>query len=139
MIDNSIFENKKAAYFTLGCKLNFAETSAIGKVLEENGVRRARTGETADLCVVNTCSVTELADKKCRQTIRKIAKKHPGAFIVVTGCYAQLKPEDVAHIPDVDLVIGAEQKLDIVKYLGDMKKHEGEQGAIITKIGRAHV
>ena len=100
--------------------------------MEENGVRRARTGETADLCVVNTCSVTELADKKCRQTIRKIAKKHPGAFIVVTGCYAQLKPEDVAHIPDVDLVIGAEQKLDIVKYLGDMKKHEGEQGAIIT-------
>lgn len=132
MIDNSIFENKKAAFFTLGCKLNFAETSAIGKVLEENGVRKARGGETADLCVVNTCSVTELADKKCRQTIRKIAKKHPGAFIVVTGCYAQLKPEDVADIPDVDLVLGAEQKLDILQYLGDMNKTGEEQGQIVT-------
>ena len=131
MIDQSIFENKKAAYFTLGCKLNFAETSAIGKVLSENGVRKARVGEMADLCVVNTCSVTELADKKCRQTIRKIAKKHPGAFIVVTGCYAQLKPEDVAGIPDVDLVLGAEQKLDILQYLGDMSKQEG-QGVMIT-------
>ena len=133
MIDNSIFENKKAAYYTLGCKLNFAETSAIGKVLADNGVRKARAGEVADVCVVNTCSVTELADKKCRQTIRKIAKKNPGAFIVVTGCYAQLKPEAVADIPDVDLVLGAEQKLDIMQYLGDMRKHaDGEQGVIIT-------
>ncbi|MGL4292412.1 MAG: tRNA (N(6)-L-threonylcarbamoyladenosine(37)-C(2))-methylthiotransferase MtaB, partial [Bacteroidales bacterium] len=132
MIDHSIFENKKAAFYTLGCKLNFAETSAIGKVLEENGVRKARNGEIADVCVVNTCSVTELADKKCRQTIRKIAKKHPGSFIVVTGCYAQLKPEDVAHIPDVDLVLGAEQKLEIMSYLGDMEKTESGQGTIIT-------
>lgn len=132
MIDHSIFENKKAAFYTLGCKLNFAETSAIGKTLEENGVRKARNGEIADVCVVNTCSVTELADKKCRQTIRKIAKKHPGAFIVVTGCYAQLKPEDVADIPDVDLVLGAEQKLDIVKYLGDMVKSEPGQGQVVT-------
>ena len=132
MIDHSIFENKKAAFFTLGCKLNFAETSAIGKVLKENGVREARNGEVADVCVVNTCSVTELADKKCRQTIRKIAKKNPGAFIVVTGCYAQLKPEAVADIPDVDLVLGAEQKLDIMKYVGDMRKTNEGQGTIIT-------
>ncbi|MEG0949453.1 MAG: tRNA (N(6)-L-threonylcarbamoyladenosine(37)-C(2))-methylthiotransferase MtaB [Bacteroidales bacterium] len=132
MIDHSIFENKKAAFFTLGCKLNFAETSAIGKVLKENGVRKARNGEVADVCVVNTCSVTELADKKCRQTIRKIAKKNPGAFIVVTGCYAQLKPEAVADIPDVDLVLGAEQKLDIMKYVGDMRKTNEGQGTIIT-------
>ena len=132
MIDHSIFENKKAAFYTLGCKLNFAETSAIGKELEINGVRKARAGEVADVCVVNTCSVTELADKKCRQTIRKIAKKHPGAFIVVTGCYAQLKPEDVADIPDVDLVLGADQKLDIMKYLGNMEKTEPGQGTIIT-------
>lgn len=132
MIDNNIFENKKAAFFTLGCKLNFAETSAIGKILEENGIRKARKGEVAELCVVNTCSVTDLADKKCRQTIRKIAKQNPGAFIVVTGCYAQLKPEDIAEIPDVDLVLGAEQKLEILKYLGDMTKNSEAQGHIVT-------
>lgn len=131
MIDQSIFENKIAAYFTLGCKLNFAETSTIGKVLAEQGVRKARVGEKADICVVNTCSVTELADKKCRQAIRRISKQHPGAFIVVTGCYAQLKPEEVSHIEGVDLVLGAEQKLDIIMYLDDLKKKE-KGGAIIA-------
>ena len=80
MIDVHTFENKTAAYYTLGCKLNFAETSTLGKILEENGIRKVRPGEKADICVVNTCSVTELADKKCRQTIRKIARQHPGAF-----------------------------------------------------------
>ena len=114
MIDKTVFENKIAAYYTLGCKLNFAETSTIGKVLAEQGVRKARPGEKADICVVNTCSVTELADKKCRQAIRRIGKQHPGAFIVVTGCYAQLKPEEVSHIEGVDLVLGAEQKLDLL-------------------------
>ena len=74
MIDVHTFENKTAAYYTLGCKLNFAETSTLGKILEENGIRKVRSGEKADICVVNTCSVTELADKKCRQTIRKIAR-----------------------------------------------------------------
>lgn len=131
MIDRTVFENKKAAYYTLGCKLNFAETSTIGKVLAEQGVRKVRGGEKADICVVNTCSVTELADKKCRQTIRRIGKQHPGAFIVVTGCYAQLKPEEVSHIEGVDLVLGAEQKLDILMYLEDLdKKQEG--GAVIA-------
>ena len=77
MIDIHTFENKTAAYYTLGCKLNFAETSTLGKILEENGIRKVRSGEKADICVVNTCSVTELADKKCRQTIRKIARQHP--------------------------------------------------------------
>ncbi len=95
MIDNSIFENKKALYHTLGCKLNFAETSAIGKQLFQAGVRRVRDGEIADICVVNTCSVTDLADKKCRQIVRKLIKENPGAFVVVTGCYAQLKPEEL--------------------------------------------
>ena len=114
MIDKTVFENKIAAYYTLGCKLNFAETSTIGKVLAEQGVRKARPGEKADICVVNTCSVTELADKKCRQAIRRIGKQHPGAFIVVTGCYAQLKPEEVSHMEGVDLVLGAEQKLDLL-------------------------
>ena len=126
MIDVHTFENKTAAYYTLGCKLNFAETSTLGKILEENGIRKVRSGEKADICVVNTCSVTELADKKCRQTIRKIARQHPGAFIVVTGCYAQLKPEEISHIPDVDLILGAEQKLDILQYLGDLQKKQKE-------------
>lgn len=124
MIDHTVFESKKAAYYTLGCKLNFAETSTIGKLLSEQGVRKIRPGEKADICVVNTCSVTELADKKCRQTIRRIHKQHPDAFIVVTGCYAQLKPEEVSHIEGVDLVLGAEQKLDVLKYLDNLKKTE---------------
>ena len=104
MIDQQVFQDKKAAYYTLGCKLNFAETSTLGKMLAEQGVRKVRPGERADICLINTCSVTELADKKCRQAIRRIGKEHPGAFIVVTGCYAQLKPEEVAHIDGVDLV-----------------------------------
>ncbi|MCD7937292.1 MAG: tRNA (N(6)-L-threonylcarbamoyladenosine(37)-C(2))-methylthiotransferase MtaB [Tannerellaceae bacterium] len=131
MIDRTIFENKLAAYYTLGCKLNFAETSAIGKILAEQGIRKARSGEKADICVVNTCSVTELADKKCRQAIRRISKQHPGAFIVVTGCYAQLKPEEVSHIEGVDLVLGAEQKFDILLHLEDLRKRK-EGGAIIA-------
>ena len=131
MIDKTVFENKIAAYYTLGFKLNFAETSTIGKVLAEQGVRKARPGEKADICVVNTCSVTELADKKCRQAIRRIGKQHPGAFIVVTGCYAQLKPEEVSHIEGVDLVLGAEQKLDILMYLDNLKKKE-EGSAVIA-------
>ena len=117
MIDQSVFLNKKAAYYTLGCKLNFAETSTIGKMLAEQGIRKVRPGEKADICVINTCSVTELADKKCRQAIRRLAHQHPGAFVVVTGCYAQLKPEEVVHIEGVNLVLGAEQKLDLPSLL----------------------
>lgn len=130
MIDNTIFENKKAAYFTLGCKLNFAETSTIGKQLLEHGIHKVRENEIADICVINTCSVTELADKKCRQTIRKISKDHPGAFIVVTGCYAQLKPEEIAQIPGVDLVLGSNQKLDILEYIDSFEKKD--KGTIQT-------
>ena len=131
MIDASVFQNKTAAYYTLGCKLNFAETSSIGQLLEAQGIRKARAGETADICIVNTCSVTELADKKCRQAIRRIVRRHPGAFVVVTGCYAQLKPEEVAHIPEVDLVLGAEQKMDILQYLDTLGKKSGA-GQIFT-------
>ena len=124
MIDTNIFQDKTAAYYTLGCKLNFSETSTIGKILREAGVRTARKGEKADICVVNTCSVTEVADKKCRQAIHKLVKQHPGAFVVVTGCYAQLKPEAVAEIEGVDVVLGAEQKKDLLQYLGNLQKHE---------------
>ena len=124
MIDNSIFENKKAAYLTLGCKLNFAETSAIGRQLSQVGVRRSRDGEVADICVINTCSVTEFADKKCRQAVRKMIKENPGAYVIVTGCYAQLKPEGIAGIKGVDIVLGSEQKLDVVAYLDELKKKD---------------
>jgi len=130
MIDNNIFENKTAAYLTLGCKLNFAETSAIGKQLAEIGIRRVRKGETADICVINTCSVTDLADKKCRQAVRKLIKENPGAYVIVTGCYAQLKPEEIASINGVDVVLGAEQKLDVIKYLNELKKKD--KGSVFT-------
>ena len=124
MIDTTVFQDKTAVYYTLGCKLNFSETSTIGKILREAGVRTVRKGERADICVVNTCSVTEMADKKCRQAIHRLVKQHPGAFVVVTGCYAQLKPGDVAKIEGVDVVLGAEQKKDLLQYLGDLQKHE---------------
>lgn len=122
MIDNSVFANKTAAYYTLGCKLNFAETSTIGKTLAEHGIRKVRQGEKADICIINTCSVTELADKKCRQAIRRIGKQHPGAFMVVTGCYAQLKPEEVLSVSGVDLVLGTGQKQDFLKYIDKFDK-----------------
>ena len=134
MIDTNIFQNKTAVYYTLGCKLNFSETSTIGKILREAGVRTARKGEKADICVVNTCSVTEVADKKCRQAIHRLVKQHPGAFVVVTGCYAQLKPETVAKIEGVDVVLGAEQKKDLLQYLGNLQKNEsGEAYASALK------
>ncbi len=117
MIDNSIFENRKVAFATLGCKLNFAETSTIAKALLARGIRQARVSEQADLCVVNTCSVTDLADKKCRNAIRKLHRQHPGAIMIVTGCYAQLSPEQIAQIEGVDYVFSASQKLDIDAYI----------------------
>ncbi|MDR0348977.1 MAG: tRNA (N(6)-L-threonylcarbamoyladenosine(37)-C(2))-methylthiotransferase MtaB [Tannerella sp.] len=122
MTDQRIFENKTAAYYTLGCKLNFAETSTIGRLLASEGIRKVRAGEKADICVVNTCSVTESADKKCRQLIRKINKIHPDAFIVVTGCYAQLKPEEVSQIEGVDLVLGMAEKAGIIQHLNRRDK-----------------
>ena len=134
MIDTTVFQDKKAVYYTLGCKLNFAETSSIGKTLKEAGVRTVRKGEQADICIINTCSVTEVADKKCRQAIHRLTKEHPGAFVVVTGCYAQLKPEQVADIEGVDLVLGAEQKGDLMKYLGNLEKNvHGEAITTATK------
>lgn len=133
MIDTLVFENKTAAYYTLGCKLNFAETSAIGKLLEENGIRKAGKGEKADICIVNTCSVTDLADKKCRQAIRKIHKENSGSFLVVTGCYAQLKPDEVADIEHVDLVLGSGQKSDILIHLNKLNE-KGKTNVAVTPI-----
>lgn len=98
----------------MGCKLNFAETSTVGAELKARGVRTARKGEIADICVVNTCSVTEVADSKCRQAIHRLVRNHPGAIVVVTGCYAQLKPEQVSAMEGVDLVLGSNEKGQIV-------------------------
>ena len=114
MIDSSILQGKKAAFFTLGCKLNFAETSTVAQQLMRYGVTKATKDEVADLLVVNTCSVTEVADHKCRQAIHRLVKQHPGAFVVVTGCYAQLKPQEIIDTDGVDLVLGSEQKASII-------------------------
>lgn len=127
MTDETVFQNKTAAYYTLGCKLNFAESSAIGRSLLEQGVRTARSGEQAHICIINTCSVTELADKKCRYMIRKARREHPRAIIVVTGCYAQLSPDEVAALDGVDLVLGSEQKLDAARYLSRFYEEQGTQ------------
>lgn len=119
MIDTSIFQGKKAAYYTLGCKLNFSETSTFGKMLEQMGVTTIKNGEKADLCLINTCSVTEVADHKCRQAIHRMVREHPGAFIIVTGCYAQLESEKVSKIDGVDLVLGSNEKANLIQYLND--------------------
>lgn len=119
MIDTSAFQGKTASYYTLGCKLNFSETSTFGEMLQELGVRTVDRGERADICLINTCSVTEVADHKCRQAIRRMVRENPGAFIIVTGCYAQLESEVVSKIPGVDLVLGSNEKAHLVQYLND--------------------
>ena len=111
----SVLEGKSAAYFTLGCKLNFAETSTIARQFAEAGVRKVVKGERADICIVNTCSVTEVADHKCRQAIHKLVRQHPGALVVVMGCYAQLKPMEVAAIDGVSLVLTQSEKGKVVE------------------------
>ena len=127
MIDKTVFKDKKAVYYTLGCKLNFSETATIERQLQDAGIRTAKRGEVADICVVNSCAVTQEAEKKCRQAIHKLVRQHPGAFVIVTGCYAQLKPETVAQIEGVDVVLGAEQKGDLLHYLGNLQKKENGQ------------
>ena len=119
MIDTSAFQGKTAAYFTLGCKLNFSETSTFGKMLQDMGVRTAEKGEKADICLINTCSVTEVADQKCRQAIRRLVRQHPGAFVVVTGCYAQLEADEVAAIEGVNLVLGSNEKANLIQFLSE--------------------
>ena len=147
MIDTSAFQGKTAKYFTLGCKLNFSETSTFGQMLQEMGVRTADKTEKADLCLINTCSVTEVADSKCRQAIRKMVKENPDSFVIVTGCYAQLEAETVAKIEGVDLVLGSNEKANLIDYLSnawsnqlnksDIKEekhgHCGELHAVKTK------
>ncbi len=117
-------EPKTVAFFTLGCKLNFAESSSIAKTLFAAGFIRVSPAQTADVCVINTCSVTDNADKKCRQAIHKIVKQNPSAYVIVTGCYAQLKPEEIVKIEGVDLVIGANDKFEIPSILLESSEQE---------------
>lgn len=124
------FQGLKAAYFTLGCKLNFAETSSVSQQLQQAGVEPVRKGEIADICIVNTCSVTEVADHKCRQAISRMVRLHPGALVVVMGCYAQLKPQQVADLDGVDLVLGSEQKGDILRYIAERLEMMPEERAL---------
>lgn len=117
MIDSSVFQGKKASYYTLGCKLNFSETSTFGQMLQQLGVSTASEGEKADICLINTCSVTDVADHKCRQAIHKMVRNNPGTLMVVTGCYAQLEPAKVSAIEGVDLVLGSNEKANLIQFL----------------------
>ncbi len=117
MIPSDVFGRKKALYHTFGCKLNFAETATLASMLDERGLSAVTDGEKPDIIIVNSCSVTELADKKCRQTIRSFSRRYSGVPIVVTGCYAQLKPQEVAGLPGVVLVAGNDRKLKIADYV----------------------
>jgi len=132
MRTGNALEGKCAVYFTLGCKLNFAETSTMARQLADAGVRKAKKGEVADICVINTCSVTEVADHKCRQAIHKLVRQNPGACVVVTGCYAQLKPEEVAAIPGVSLVLGQDEKGKLIEKLTLHSSIINHQSSIIN-------
>ncbi|MBR1733654.1 MAG: tRNA (N(6)-L-threonylcarbamoyladenosine(37)-C(2))-methylthiotransferase MtaB, partial [Alloprevotella sp.] len=116
---------RTAIFHTLGCKLNFAETASLRDALCKRGIVPARRGEAADLCVVNTCSVTDVADQKCRQLIRRFARQHPQALIVVMGCYAQLQPAVVAALPGVGLVVGQQEKGRIVELIEERLERHG--------------
>ena len=115
-------KQQTVAFHTLGCKLNFSETSTLSRQLEQNGFEKKDFAEKADVYVINTCSVTENADKECRQLVRRIQRRSPESFVVITGCYAQLKPQEIASIPGVDLVLGAAEKFNLIKHLANLTK-----------------
>ncbi|MEM1324007.1 MAG: tRNA (N(6)-L-threonylcarbamoyladenosine(37)-C(2))-methylthiotransferase MtaB [Bacteroidota bacterium] len=117
---------RTVAFHTLGCKLNYSETSAIGRLFEQKGYGEVKFSEGADIYVVNTCSVTDFADRKCRKIVRQALRKAPHALVVVIGCYAQLKPQEIAEIPGVDLVLGASEKFRILDYIDELSKAPGK-------------
>ncbi len=129
---------KTVAFHTLGCKLNFSETSAIGRMFEDKGYGVHKFEEGADIFVINTCSVTDFADRKCRQIVRKALRKSPDAFVVVVGCYAQLKPDEIAEIPGVDLVLGAAQKFRILDFVDDLSKASGKGMVLAGEVKEAN-
>ena len=116
--------SKKVALYTLGCKLNFSETSSIARMFQEEGFARVDFNDKPDVFVINTCSVTENADKKCKQLVKKAKKLNPDAFVAIIGCYAQLKPEEIAQIHGVNMVLGAAEKFKIVDYFNQQEKSE---------------
>lgn len=116
---------KTVAFHTLGCKLNFSETSTLSRLMERDGFEKKGFEEPADVYVINTCSVTDNADKECRQLVRRLQRRSPESFVVITGCYAQLKPEEIASIPGVDLVLGAAEKFNISHHLKELTKGNG--------------
>src|SRR3954468_23506295 len=116
---------RSVAFHTLGCKLNFSETSTLSRMLERDGFEKKDFTDEADVYVINTCSVTDNADKECRQLVRRIQRKSPESFVVITGCYAQLKPKEIAEIPGVDLVLGAAEKFNIAQHLKELSKENG--------------
>jgi threonylcarbamoyladenosine tRNA methylthiotransferase MtaB len=116
--------NKSVAFYTLGCKLNFSETSTIGRQLKEEGYQKVDFEQGADVYVINTCSVTDNADKKCKRIVKEALRHNPRAFVTIIGCYAQLKPKEIARIPGVDLVLGAAEKFNISEYLTDTRKKD---------------
>lgn len=138
MIDTAAFQGKKARFYTLGCKLNFSETSTFARTLYNMGVREAKKDEQADICLINTCSVTEVADHKCRQIIHRMVRQNPGAFVIVTGCYAQLESATVAKIEGVDLVLGSNEKADLVQYLSDAWNKVGTDSHDTESQGEYH-
>ncbi|HYK45236.1 MAG TPA: radical SAM protein, partial [Parafilimonas sp.] len=115
---------RSVAFHTLGCKLNFSETSTLSRLLEEEGFDKKEFTDEADVYVINTCSVTDNADKECRQIVRRIQRKAPESIVVITGCYAQLKPNEIAAIPGVDLVLGAAEKFNITEHLKELTKND---------------
>jgi len=115
-------QNKTVAFHTLGCKLNYSETSTLSRMLEADGFEKREFEEAADVYVINTCSVTENADKECRQIVRRIQRRSPESMVVITGCYAQLKPKEIAEIDGVDLVLGAAEKFNLTKHLQEFTK-----------------
>ena len=117
---------RTVAFHTLGCKLNYSETSALARLFEDNGYMPVKFEEEADIYVLNTCSVTEQADRECRKIVRQAMRRSPSAFVVVTGCYAQLKPQEISEIPGVDLVLGAGEKFRILDYVDDLSKAQGK-------------
>ncbi len=121
-MEETVDSRRRAAYYTLGCKLNYAETSAIARSLEKEGFQRVDFGEQADLTVINTCSVTENADRETRSIVSRALRSNPDSQVVLTGCYAQLRPEEVGAIPGVDLVLGAQDKFQIARFLGNGEK-----------------
>jgi len=127
---------RKVAFYTLGCKLNFSETSTISRKFEDNGYQKVDFTDTPDIFIINTCSVTENADKKCRKIVREARKISPEAYITIIGCYAQLKPKEISEIPGVDAVLGAAEKFRLIELLDDFK-HDGETKVLASEVDEA--